>query len=131
MSSHFQAHCLNICWSLSLTRNILSTELKIWSENKTTKNTIISPNFLAWKFCEKTQFPHSFGRFTRNYAKTVLFPQNFHIRKLRVIFSVENLELSCFWQCKWSFYCESKILVHYYCILHFGNAIFTGAKKVL
>ena len=94
MSSHFQAHYLNICWSLSLTRNILSMELKIWSENKTTKNTVISPNFLAWKFCEKTQFPHSFGRFTRNYPKTVLFPQNFHNRKLLVIFFSGKLRIN-------------------------------------
>ena len=26
-----------------------------------------------WKFCGKAQFPHSFGRFTRNYVETVLF----------------------------------------------------------
>ena len=39
----------------------------------TAKNTVISPNFLVWKFCGKAQFPHSFGRFTRNYAKTVPF----------------------------------------------------------
>ena len=28
----------------------------------TSKNTIILPNFLVWKFCGKAQFPHSFGR---------------------------------------------------------------------
>ena len=27
----------------------------------TAKNTLISPNFLVWKFCVKKQFPHSFG----------------------------------------------------------------------
>ena len=37
------------------------------------KNTVISPNFLVWKFCGKAQFPHSFGRIARNYAKTVPF----------------------------------------------------------
>ena len=31
----------------------------------TTKNTVISPNFLMWKFCEKTQFLHSFAWITR------------------------------------------------------------------
>ena len=31
----------------------------------TAKNTVISPNFLAWKFCGKAKFPHSFGRFFR------------------------------------------------------------------
>ena len=36
-------------------------------------------NFLVWKFCGKTQFPHSFGQFARNYAE---IPPNFHTRKL-------------------------------------------------
>ena len=39
----------------------------------TAKNTIISPNFLVWKFCGKAQFPHSFGRVARNYAETMPF----------------------------------------------------------
>ena len=39
----------------------------------TAKNTVISPDFLVWKFCGKAQFPHSFGRFARKYAETVLF----------------------------------------------------------
>ena len=43
----------------------------------TVKNTVISPNFLVWKFCGKAQFPHSFGRFAY-----WTFPQNFHTRKL-------------------------------------------------
>ena len=37
----------------------------------TVKNTVISPNFLAWKFCGKAQFPHSFGRL----AKIQLYPK--------------------------------------------------------
>ena len=36
-------------------------------------NTVISPNFLLWKVCGKTQFPHSFRRFAQNYAETVPF----------------------------------------------------------
>ena len=44
----------------------------------TAKNTVISPNFLVWKFCGKAQFPNSFGKLCRNCA----FPQNFHTRKL-------------------------------------------------
>ena len=44
--------------------------MKIWGEFQkkpsqviiTVKNTIISPNFLVWKFCGKAQFPHCFGR---------------------------------------------------------------------
>ena len=38
-----------------------------------TKNTVISPEFLVWKFCGKVQFPHSFGRIVRNFAETMLF----------------------------------------------------------
>ena len=39
----------------------------------TAQNTVISPNFLVWKFCEKAQFPHSFGQFARNYTETAPF----------------------------------------------------------
>ena len=35
----------------------------------TVKNTVISPDFLAWKFCGKAQFPHSFGRLRYFFAK--------------------------------------------------------------
>ena len=55
----------------------------------TAENTVISRNFLVWKFCGKTQFPHSFRRFTRSYAETVPFhkistPENqVKFRKLR------------------------------------------------
>ena len=41
--------------------------------NTTAYNIVISPNFLAWKFFGKTQFPHNFGRIARNYAETVSF----------------------------------------------------------
>ena len=39
----------------------------------TGKTTVISPNFLVWKFCGKAQFPRSFGRFARNFAETLSF----------------------------------------------------------
>ena len=45
---------------------------------------------MLWKFYGKAQFPHSFGRFARNYAE-IVFPQNFHTRKLgeiTVLFAV-------------------------------------------
>ena len=48
------------------------------------QNTVMSPNFLAWKFCGKEQFPHSFGQFARNYAETVPF----HIDEITVFFAV-------------------------------------------
>ena len=34
--------------------------------NYTGKNSVISPDLLVWKFCGKTQFPHSFGRIVRS-----------------------------------------------------------------
>ena len=37
------------------------------------KNTVISPNFLMWKFCGKAKFPHGFEQIARNYAATVPF----------------------------------------------------------
>ena len=43
------------------------------SSTNTAKNSVISPNFLVWKFCGKTQFLHGFGRIARNYAETVPF----------------------------------------------------------
>ena len=44
----------------------------------TVKNTVISPNFLVWKFCGKAQFPHSFGRIARDYAQIVPFHKILH-----------------------------------------------------
>ena len=35
--------------------------------------TVISANFLVWKFCGKVQFLHSFGQIAQNYAETVPF----------------------------------------------------------
>ena len=47
--------------------------LKIPCKIDTAKSTIISPNFLLWKFCGSAQFPQSFWRITRNYEETVPF----------------------------------------------------------
>ena len=50
----------------------------------TAKNTVISPNFLVWKFCEKAEVPHSFGRIANRpkICRNCAFPQNFNTRKL-------------------------------------------------
>ena len=58
----------------------------------TAKNTLISPDFLMWKFCGKAQFPQSFGQIIRNYAETVPFhkistPGN----EITVFFAVYNM----------------------------------------
>ena len=59
------------------------TELwNIFSKTPTAKNTVISPNFLVWKFCGKTQFLQSFGRIARNYAETVPVQKIFTPRNL-------------------------------------------------
>ena len=44
------------------------SEVLIIAQQFAEKNTIISPNFLVWEFCGKTQFPHSFGR-TAHFPK--------------------------------------------------------------
>ena len=53
--------------SLSLSSNKLGNSFNC--DTNTAKNTVISPDFLVWRFCGKAQFPHSFGR----YAETVPF----------------------------------------------------------
>ena len=58
----------------------------------TARNTVISPNFLLWKFCEKAQFPHSFGRFAQNYTETVAFHKisaRGNLGEITVFFAVE------------------------------------------
>ena len=47
----------------------------------TAKNTVISPNYLVWKFCRKAQFQYSFGQIAK-LCGNCAFPQNFHTRKL-------------------------------------------------
>ena len=60
----------------------------------TMKNTVISPDFLVWKFCGKAQFPHSFGKLR------CFWQWLFHLNKVRrnccerTCFSVKNLK--CF-----------------------------------
>ena len=43
-------------------------------EGVTAKDTVISPDFLVWKFLWKGTVPHSFGRFAQliNYSKQPL-----------------------------------------------------------
>ena len=48
----------------------------------TAKNTVISPNFLVWKFCGKVQFSHSLRANCAKLCGNCAFRQNFYIRKL-------------------------------------------------
>ena len=63
---------LNLCWWKPYTTPNCGISGVRMVPN-TAENTLISPNFLVWKFCEKTQFPHSFMQIARNYAETVPF----------------------------------------------------------
>ena len=50
--------------------------------SQTLENSVISPNFLVWKFCGKDQLPHSLGRIAGNYAGSEPFhkvstPENY------------------------------------------------------
>ena len=57
----------------------------------TAKNTVISPDFLVWKFCRKSQFLHSFGQFAHHIF------HNFYTRKsgeITVFFAVYQIKKS-------------------------------------
>ena len=43
----------------------------LWSQTCIAKNTVISPNFLVWKFYGKAQFPQNFH--TRKSGEIVVF----------------------------------------------------------
>ena len=43
----------------------------------TSENTVISTNFLVWKFCGKAQFRHSFGKMVK-HAQTIRRQQQRH-----------------------------------------------------
>ena len=57
--------------SVSIVHNIY--EAGDFCENSIAKNTVISPNFLAWKVCGKAQFPHSFRWIAQNFTETEHF----------------------------------------------------------
>ena len=70
------------CWRLLVSKtfedlllslNFMMSRFKM----NTAKNTVISPNFLVWKFCGKAQFLQNFGRIARNYVETVPFHKIF------------------------------------------------------
>ena len=64
--------------------------------SKTTNNTVISRNFLIWKFCRKAQFPYSFGRFAQNMRKMCLSTKfsNQEIRRNYGILRSVNIKIS-------------------------------------
>ena len=64
------------------------------------KNTVISPNFLVWKFCGNAQFPHSVGRI---YAK-LCFSTKYTHQENKWNYKWK-IDLSIFLQkcCYWSF----------------------------
>ena len=66
-------------------------QIFIYTAVYTTKNNVILPSFVVWKFCGKAQFPHSFGQIVRNYAETMPLQKNLHTTKfgeITVFFNV-------------------------------------------
>ena len=57
------------------------------------QNTIISPNFLMWKFCGKAQFPHSFCDSPETMRKLHLSTKFPH-QKIRCNYGVSRSEQS-------------------------------------
>ena len=79
----------------------------------TAKNNVISPSFLAWKFCGKAQFPHSFGWFVPNYAETVPFHRK--LGENTVFFAVRHSikqNIQNLWFCLWHLHgCQKQLLL--------------------
>ena len=70
---HIRWLLLNLISGPSLYPLFWSLTTAIKDVTHTEKNTLISSNFLAWKFCRKAQFPDNFEWIARNYGKTVPF----------------------------------------------------------
>ena len=84
-------NCINVYYCQVCVYVFLVVRTIAITITNTAKNTVISPNFLVWKFCGKAQFPHSYGRFVRNYAETLPFHK---------ISTPENqVKSRYFWQC--------------------------------
>ena len=64
----FQLQIFQYTWLFSTHKTLKGYKKK----KNTEKVTVVSSNFLVWKFCGKAQFPYSFGRFAQNYAETCL-----------------------------------------------------------
>ena len=70
--------------------NILRKNRKAWSTKKlpqrypsiTTQNTVVLPNFLAWKFCGNAQFMQSLGDSPKTLRKLCVFAK-FPYQKIR------------------------------------------------
>ena len=58
-----------VFWKLKV---LVKSQPVKWIFINTVKNTIISPNFLVWKFCWKAEFPHSFRRLSETIRKLCL-----------------------------------------------------------
>ena len=81
--------------SSSWSSNIPEAESRIWKECfrcniVPCKKYRHLTNFLAWKFCGKAQFPHTFRRIARNYAETVPFH--------KISTARNQVKLQYFWQ---------------------------------
>ena len=73
------------CFSVSIYPKIFLISLisdTHWFLISTAQNTVMSPKFLVWKFCEKAQCPYNFRRITWNYAETAPF-HKFPLQKIR------------------------------------------------
>ena len=62
-------------------------DLLIWLKNPP-KNTVISPDFLVWKFYGKTQFPHGFRRIANCF--TYHFRELFQRPHFKVVLSTKE-----------------------------------------
>ena len=66
-------------------------------DHSTAKNTVISPNFLVWKFCGKAQFPHSFGRISRKSKLHHCKKKTFFVKDSLTLFRVGLFRIAHGW----------------------------------
>ena len=64
--------CL-MCYVQIASLNKQGRFITTFSKANTARNTIITPNFLVWRFCGMAQFLHNIRPIARNYAETVPF----------------------------------------------------------
>ena len=77
----YLGHCKLFIYDLSIQedRVLMTHQITLFrdalkaNQSITVYNTLISPNFLVWKFSGNVQFQHSFRRIAQNSGKTVPF----------------------------------------------------------
>ena len=72
MMEHFCKKVKSLYLLAIFSKNLSQVFDRVVNTPVTVKNTVILPNFVVWKFCEKAQFPPSLGRYGKTMRKLCL-----------------------------------------------------------